>query len=62
MTHLSLLVQLNAEKLKTMSKKQLRMVKKTTMNKNGQIELVSPWTSVSASSSQKTTKKRTGTK
>ena len=31
---------LNHSKLKTMSKKQLRMVKKTSMNKNGQIELV----------------------
>ena len=31
---------LNPEKLKGMSKKQLRSVKKTAMNKNGQIELV----------------------
>lgn len=31
---------LNHSKLKTMSKKQLRMVKKTSMNKNGQVELV----------------------
>ena len=31
---------LNAEKIKGMSKKQLRQVKKTVMNKNGQVELV----------------------
>jgi hypothetical protein len=34
---------INASKLKTMSKKQLRMIKKTSMNKNGKVELVSPW-------------------
>jgi hypothetical protein len=33
----------NASKLKGMSKKQLRMVKKTRMNSLGQVELVSPW-------------------
>ena len=36
---------LNPEKIKTMSKKQLRMVRKTSMNKNGQVELVNPWES-----------------
>ena len=34
---------LRPEKLKGMSKKQLRMVRKTAMNKNGQLELVNPW-------------------
>jgi hypothetical protein len=34
---------INPEKLKTMSKKQLRAVKKTSMNKNGQIELVNAY-------------------
>jgi hypothetical protein len=33
--------ELKHETLKGMSKKQLRMVKKTAMNKNGQVELVS---------------------
>ncbi len=32
-----------AETLKTMSKKQLRSVKKTSVNKNGVVEFVSPW-------------------
>lgn len=32
--------QINPEKIKTMSKKQLRMVRKTTVNKHGQVELV----------------------
>ena len=31
---------INPSKMKSMSKKQLRMVKKTAMNKNGQVELV----------------------
>jgi hypothetical protein len=34
---------LRPEKLKGISKKQLRMVRKTAMNKNGQLELVNPW-------------------
>eukprot|EP00981_Chlorochromonas_danica_P012008 scaffold4368_cov180-Ochromonas_danica.AAC.21 len=34
---------IKADKIKGMSKKQLRMVKKTSMNKNGQLELVNPW-------------------
>lgn len=34
---------LKPETLKNMSKKQLRNVKKTSMNKNGQIELVNPY-------------------
>lgn len=33
--------ELKHETLKGMSKKQLRMVKKTAINKNGQVELVS---------------------
>ena len=49
---------LRPEKLKGMSKKQLRMVKKTAMNKNGQIELVDPFSGKSASSSSKSAKKR----
>lgn len=36
-------LQIKPEKLKTMSKKQLRSIKKTAMNKNGQVELVNPW-------------------
>jgi hypothetical protein len=35
---------IKADKIKHMSKKQLRMIKKTAMNKNGQVELVNPWT------------------
>lgn len=35
--------QINAQKIKGMSKKQLRSIRKTSMNKNGQVELVSPW-------------------
>lgn len=31
------------DKIKTMSKKQLRQIKKTQMNRLGQVELVSPW-------------------
>lgn len=35
---------LRPDKIKTMSKKQLRSVRKTSMNQEtGQIELVSPW-------------------
>mmetsp|Transcript_8136 Transcript_8136/g.12157 ORF Transcript_8136/g.12157 Transcript_8136/m.12157 type:complete len:158 (-) Transcript_8136:622-1095(-) len=45
---------LRPEKLKTMSKKQLRAVRKTSMNQNGQIELVNPWSGrASASDSKK---------
>jgi hypothetical protein len=33
-------LQLNGEKMKSMSKKQLRQVKKTQMNANGAVELV----------------------
>ena len=36
-------LQIKPDKLKKMNKKQLRMVKKTAMNKNGQIELVNPY-------------------
>lgn len=36
-------IQIKPEKLKGMSKKQLRTIRKTAMNKNGQIELVNPW-------------------
>lgn len=35
--------ELRPEKLKGMSKKQLRSVRKTSVNKQGQVELVSPW-------------------
>jgi hypothetical protein len=35
--------QLKPEKLKGMSKKQLRSVRKTAVNKFGQVELVNPW-------------------
>jgi hypothetical protein len=34
---------INAEKIKGMSKKQLRSIKKTSVNKFGQVELVNPW-------------------
>jgi rRNA-processing protein CGR1 len=49
---------LKPEKLKGMSKKQLRMVKKTAMNKNGQIELVDPFSGKSGSSTSAAKKKR----
>ncbi len=35
--------QINASKIKGMSKKQLRSIKKTQVNKFGQVELVNPW-------------------
>lgn len=35
--------EIKPEKLKTMSKKQLRAIRKTSVNKNGQVEFVSPW-------------------
>lgn len=35
--------ELRPEKLKGMSKKQLRSVRKTSVNKQGQVELVNPW-------------------
>jgi hypothetical protein len=43
--HFTLIVceQLKPEKLKGMSKKQLRSVRKTAVNKHGQVELVNPW-------------------
>lgn len=44
---------LNPEKIKTMSKKQLRMVRKTSMNKNGQVELVNPWESSTSNKRKK---------
>jgi hypothetical protein len=31
------------DKIKAMSKKQLRQIKKTQVNRLGQVELVSPW-------------------
>lgn len=37
------LLQIKAEKLKGMSKKQLRSIKKTSVNSKGVTELVSPW-------------------
>ena len=33
----------NPQKLKTMSKKQLRQIKKTSVSKSGAVEMVSPW-------------------
>jgi len=39
---------INPSKLKTMSKKQLRLVKKTAVNAAGQVELVNPWESKTA--------------
>eukprot|EP01038_Epipyxis_sp_PR26KG_P008223 gene8223-11129_t len=45
------------EKLKGMSKKQLRMIKKTAMNKNGQVELVNPWGAGSNSNNSNSKKK-----
>lgn len=41
-----------------MSKKQLRMVRKTSVNKNGQVELVNPWQSKTQSKSTTTKRKR----
>ena len=38
--HTYMHLQLNGEKMKSMSKKQLRQVKKTQMNANGAVELV----------------------
>eukprot|EP01042_Synura_sphagnicola_P030260 gene30260-38984_t len=35
--------EIKPEKLKSLSKKQLRQIRKTSVNKNGQVELVSPW-------------------
>lgn len=40
---------INPSKMKTMSKKQLRRIKKTSVNSKGQVELVSPWEGGSAS-------------
>lgn len=37
--------QINPQKIKGMSKKQLRSIRKTSMNKNGQVELVNPYSS-----------------
>ena len=51
-------MKLNASKLKTMSKKQLRKVKKTSMNKNGQVELVNPWNSGNKANDNGKSKKR----
>lgn len=33
----------NPEKIKKMSKRQLRMIRKTQVDKNGKVQLVSPW-------------------
>lgn len=49
---------LNASKIKTMSKKQLRMVKKTSVNNKGQVELVNPWASKTKSSTTKPKRKQ----
>ncbi|KAJ1416362.1 hypothetical protein B484DRAFT_454306 [Ochromonadaceae sp. CCMP2298] len=44
--------QLNPEKLKSMSKKQLRSVRKTAVNKFGKVELVNPWAAKDAKSNK----------
>lgn len=49
---------LNTEKLKGMSKKQLRSVKKTVMNRNGQVELVGMYGQASTPASRKGKGKR----
>jgi hypothetical protein len=49
---------LRPEKLKGMSKKQLRMVKKTAMNKNGQVELVELYAGKKPASLKKKIQKR----
>jgi len=41
------------ETMKGMSKKQLRMVRKTAVNKQGQVELVSPWGSSALAAGKK---------
>lgn len=50
--------QLNPEKLKGMSKKQLRSVRKTSVNQFGQVELVSPYGGVSDNAKSKVKKSR----
>ena len=52
------LFQLNPEKLKGMSKKQLRSVRKTSVNQFGQVELVSPYGGVSDNAKSKVKKSR----
>jgi hypothetical protein len=48
------MIQIKAEKLKGMSKKQLRSIKKTAVNsKTGAVELVSPWGEVKKKTSKK---------
>ena len=49
---------LNTQKIKTMSKKQLRMVKKTQMNKNGQVELVNMYGNGGDSNTKSTKRKK----
>jgi len=44
---------LKPEKMKSMSKKQLRAVKKTSVNKDGKVELISPWGSTNQKSKTK---------
>lgn len=40
---ISLFQIVKTDKIKAMSKKQLRQIKKTQVNRLGQVELVSPW-------------------
>jgi hypothetical protein len=49
---------IDGAKMKTMSKKQLRMVKKTSVNTKGQIELVNVWGGASGASKPKGKKKK----
>lgn len=52
--------ELKHETLKGMSKKQLRMVKKTAINKNGQVELVSLYGNNNTNANDNKKKKRKG--
>jgi hypothetical protein len=49
---------IDATKMKTMSKKQLRMVKKTSVNSKGQVELVNPWGDGTGASNKKLATKK----
>lgn len=50
--------ELKHETLKGMSKKQLRMVRKTAMNKNGQVELVNLYGKDNGNNNTTTNKKK----
>lgn len=49
---------IDPSKIKTMSKKQLRMIRKTSVNSKGQVELVNPWEGGSAASMKKILRKK----